>query len=136
VVLSETSTSADIFPTGQPWKILYSSYTLKTCLDDQLQKVRIETALSRRIGTADSSQGIANEKFISRSVNVLVEALTSNDLLEGTDTYMKILLATDLVECLLRFLKGKVHMPKFVLLHAHSFSYRTRIFGDFGFIFS
>ncbi|KAI9864071.1 MAG: hypothetical protein M1813_003388 [Trichoglossum hirsutum] len=93
VVLSETSTSADIFPTGQPWKILYSSYTLRTCLDDQLQKVRIETALSRRIGTADFSQGIANEKFISRSVNVLVEALTSNDLLEGTDVYMKILLA-------------------------------------------
>ncbi|KAI9773606.1 MAG: hypothetical protein M1840_006880 [Geoglossum simile] len=91
VVLSETSTSADIFPTGQPWKILYSSYTLRTCLDDQLQK------------------GIANEKFISRSVNVLVEALTSNDLLEGTDTYMKILLASDLVECLLRFLKGKIH---------------------------
>lgn len=111
MALSETSTSADIFPTGQPWKILYSSYTLRTCLDDQLQKVRIETALSRRIGTADFSQGIANEKFISRSVNVLVEALTSNDLLEGTDVYMKILLASDLVECLLRFLKGKTCIP-------------------------
>ncbi|KAH0562489.1 hypothetical protein GP486_002826 [Trichoglossum hirsutum] len=111
VALSETSTSADIFPTGQPWKILYSSYTLRTCLDDQLQKVRIETALHRRIGAADFSQGIANEKFISRSVNVLVEALTSNDLLEGTDVCMKILLASDLVECLLR--SSKVNEEEF-----------------------
>ncbi|KAI9679654.1 MAG: hypothetical protein M1829_001616 [Trizodia sp. TS-e1964] len=90
-ILSKSLSIGDVFPPGAPYKILYSIYTLRTCLEDQLQK------------------GIENEGFITRGVTVLVAALTSNNFHEGSsDEHLKIILATNVVDCLLKFLKEPV----------------------------
>ncbi|KAI9826367.1 MAG: hypothetical protein M1832_000284 [Thelocarpon impressellum] len=88
-VLSETVT--DVFPPGQPFKIMYSGKTLRTCLEEQLQR------------------GIADEAFITHGVRAIVAALTSKTLFEGVSNHLlKIKVMSMLVDCLLRFMKEPV----------------------------
>ncbi|KAI9762241.1 MAG: hypothetical protein M4579_000565 [Chaenotheca gracillima] len=91
LVSSPASTSADIFPDGLPFKIIYSATTLQTCFEEQLKK------------------GIVNEAFILHSVKVLVSALLNDDLLETTtNERLRIKTQCALIKCLLCFLKEPV----------------------------
>ncbi|KAI9843704.1 MAG: hypothetical protein M1837_006172 [Sclerophora amabilis] len=109
VVSSCTSSSADIFPAGFPFKIMYSATTLQACLERQLKKVGAEYTPIQKIDATDLSQGIANEIFISHSVKILVSAIVNEELLEGvSNELLTIKVLNSLVGCLLRFLKEPV----------------------------
>ena len=100
---------ADVFPAGQPFKILYSIKTLKVCLGEQLLHVgsaKTHTP-AQSIHGANCFKGIENPRLISRGVQLLIAALTDSTTLEAsTDNRLKLSIAANLSDCLLTFLKG------------------------------
>ncbi|KAI9853016.1 MAG: hypothetical protein M1838_002795 [Thelocarpon superellum] len=80
-----------LFPPGLPFKIMYSTRTFRTCLDEQVQMTQ------------------PDEAFIGRGVRSVVGALSQPTLLDGVaDHDLTIKVRSMLVDCLLRFLKEPV----------------------------
>lgn len=91
LIMSNTSTELDIFPVGQPFKMMYSAATMQTVLDDQEQK------------------GLVSGQFVSHCVRLLVAALTSDTLLDAVvNEHLRLKALSRLVTCLLRFLRAPV----------------------------
>ncbi|RJE26267.1 hydrolase [Aspergillus sclerotialis] len=83
LVKSENKTEDEMFPMEKPYSFLYSVNALSACLAEE------------------SSEASPNESFISRSIAVLVAALTRSELSEAIEkNSMKLSLASSLVECL------------------------------------
>ncbi|KAI9850642.1 MAG: hypothetical protein M1824_003198 [Vezdaea acicularis] len=82
---------SQVFPAGQPFKSLYSTHTLLTCLDEH-----------RRKGSTD-------EAFMTRGTNVLTWALTGEELFDGACSFsLKVHVANQMLNCLIRFIKEPV----------------------------
>ncbi|KAI9789797.1 MAG: hypothetical protein M1835_001432 [Candelina submexicana] len=89
MVVDKTTSTAMIFPKGQPYKALYCINTLQICLKEQLQR------------------GNQNEHFISHGVKLMLSAVMDTSIIEAASNHqLKMSIATSIVECLLAFLKG------------------------------
>ncbi|KAL8728289.1 MAG: hypothetical protein Q9166_005496 [cf. Caloplaca sp. 2 TL-2023] len=90
LVNSRMTSIDDVFPSGTPFKALYSIFTYEQCLEISLQN------------------GCPSQEFICHSIQMMAESLTST-----TGTGASFITNGDhqavagLVECLLKFLKGE-----------------------------
>jgi ubiquitin carboxyl-terminal hydrolase 34 len=101
-----TTSYGDIFTLGKPFKCLYAIYAIKEHSAAQLQQASTINFPWELF--AKYLQGIRNDASLSRSVDLIIAAITTRDILEScAGEELKGYLALHLIECLTQLLRGK-----------------------------
>ncbi|KZF21582.1 ubiquitin C-terminal hydrolase [Xylona heveae TC161] len=91
LAMDDNMTATTLFPSLQPYKVLYSVKTLEFCLSKGLDT------------------GYVDHSFILRGVNAVSTALLSSEIMKGLhNDHLKLKILGSLVSCLSRFLKEPV----------------------------
>jgi len=116
LVSDESTPIALAFPPDAPFKTLYSVYALKSYLSQQLQDVRLLVRLVHSQNT-DICQGTIGHASIRHGVRSTVAALLANRLSSASGiNRTEVTIAVSLIECLMKFLKGKAFFQDHLLL--------------------
>ncbi|ELR08910.1 hypothetical protein VC83_05858 [Pseudogymnoascus destructans] len=87
----DTTAWTEIFPLGQPFKCLYAVYALRETLEARMR------------------QGKPDSRILSRSLGLIVSAITNQEVLDScANEDLRSLLAQALVECLMRLLREPI----------------------------
>lgn len=112
MVSSQDISTETAFPIGNCYKILYSVYTLRLCLNQHLQN------------------GTANQELILHGVQVLGETLMKlSNVQTPMDQDMETATAAGVVDCLLRFLKEPVSPETSALYFSDAAAFVERLRG-------
>ena len=106
VCIKDSPTSQE-FQLETPFKVLYSVYALRTCLDQQLQNVEATLCISTHERRTNIVQGSIDQELIVHGVQRLAAALIAIGSPSLSDvTQVELVMSASLVECLKKFLKG------------------------------
>ncbi|KAF5245444.1 hypothetical protein FANTH_7352 [Fusarium anthophilum] len=102
LISSGTTSSKDIFPSGQPFKSLYAVHALieyaETLLPSQL------TGQLNDVATGSGSDPVILPEALKTPISFIVQAISDEDIFNGASVFLRLKLASTLLHALRQFL--------------------------------